>query len=382
LGFAKKTPAAYAADRIIKTINQTVMTTLLDSATIYPSVSIVMRLEKAFTGPKKNKEKLNNYIKEIGAELQQRGPEDTALEIMKRLEEVAKQTDLSAFPESIGIYISKTEAKVIPLPFPAKEGIAVDHRFRIRDLLYASKTDSSCLVLVLSGNTNKLFLLHGTELTVLQMPGAPENADATKIDLPSKVGNFSDAHHAFEVNFEKYLRGIDHALTEVIKEFKLPVVICCVTATAGHLKTFTRNAQQIIGYVEGNFVHSNSTQLIAHIRPLLEKRAAHQEQEIIARLEEATNRNHCASGIHDVWLSAQSKRGRLLVVEKDYSCAGRARPGFFSIVTDPRQLGSPEVTKDAVNDLMEMVLESGGDVSFVDNGALAGYGQIALITYY
>lgn len=38
--------------------------------------------------------------------------------------------------------------------------------------------------------------------------------------------------------------------------------------------------------------------------------------------------------------------------------------------------------KDAVDDVIEKVLSSGGDVEFVDEGVLKDYNKIALIEYY
>jgi hypothetical protein len=38
--------------------------------------------------------------------------------------------------------------------------------------------------------------------------------------------------------------------------------------------------------------------------------------------------------------------------------------------------------KDAVDDVMEKVLETGGDVEFVEEGLLKEYQHIALIQYY
>ena len=38
--------------------------------------------------------------------------------------------------------------------------------------------------------------------------------------------------------------------------------------------------------------------------------------------------------------------------------------------------------KDAVDDIIEKVLESGGDVEFVEEGVLNYYGQIALIKFF
>ena len=44
--------------------------------------------------------------------------------------------------------------------------------------------------------------------------------------------------------------------------------------------------------------------------------------------------------------------------------------------------GSPLFLKDAVDDVIEKVLASGGDVEFVDEGLLDQYGHIAVIEYY
>ena len=43
---------------------------------------------------------------------------------------------------------------------------------------------------------------------------------------------------------------------------------------------------------------------------------------------------------------------------------------------------NPFYIKDAVDDIMEKVLQNGGDVEFVENGVLKDYERIALIQYY
>ena len=43
---------------------------------------------------------------------------------------------------------------------------------------------------------------------------------------------------------------------------------------------------------------------------------------------------------------------------------------------------SPFYIKDAVDDVIENLLENGGDVEFVDEGVLVAYRHIALILYY
>ena len=70
-----------------------------------------------------------------------------------------------------------------------------------------------------------------------------------------------------------------------------------------------------------------------------------------------------------------------MVVEKDYVYAARLGGGADIIIPDDG-LNNAFYIKDAVDDVMQKVLENGGDVEFVDNGVLQNYGQVALIQYY
>ena len=53
-----------------------------------------------------------------------------------------------------------------------------------------------------------------------------------------------------------------------------------------------------------------------------------------------------------------------------------------TIYKEDTTVENPFYIKDAVDDIMEKVLANGGDVEFVENGALHEYGKIALIQFY
>ena len=86
--------------------------------------------------------------------------------------------------------------------------------------------------------------------------------------------------------------------------------------------------------------------------------------------------------MESVWKTAAEKRGRLLVVEKNYICPARQGDTPDLIYISHDMLQNDFHIKDAVDDCIEMVLHSGGDVEFVDEGILNGYEHIALIEYY
>ena len=72
----------------------------------------------------------------------------------------------------------------------------------------------------------------------------------------------------------------------------------------------------------------------------------------------------------------------MLLVEKDYSVPGYLINGddYNLHLHPPKKLD--EVMPDAVSSLIELVFEKNGDVVIVENGSLANYHGMALITRY
>jgi len=82
------------------------------------------------------------------------------------------------------------------------------------------------------------------------------------------------------------------------------------------------------------------------------------------------------------WKAALHKNCRLLVVEKDF-----VYPAYVNTnLNVGHQIGSffnnPFYIKDAVDEVIEKILQNGGDAEFVENDVLTDYGRIALIQYY
>jgi ribosomal protein L7Ae-like RNA K-turn-binding protein len=78
---------------------------------------------------------------------------------------------------------------------------------------------------------------------------------------------------------------------------------------------------------------------------------------LLQQLDDARKTGKLAMGMKEVWNTATHRRGTLLLVEEDY----------------------PVNSKEVIDDVIEKVLRSGGDVEFVQPGMLAAYQHIALI---
>lgn len=71
-----------------------------------------------------------------------------------------------------------------------------------------------------------------------------------------------------------------------------------------------------------------------------------------------------------------------LVLEKNYMYAAQHGATESEIYKPVEPYNKFSIIKDAVDDVIEKVLENGGDVEFVDEGVLDKYHHIALIQYY
>ena len=83
-------------------------------------------------------------------------------------------------------------------------------------------------------------------------------------------------------------------------------------------------------------------------------------------------------GIDPAW-DAVPDRARVLMVEDDFVYPAREVDGTLEPAGDA---GTPGVIDDAVEDLVTMVLDGGGDVEIMEPGELGVHGPVALLLRY
>ncbi|MEO6289105.1 MAG: hypothetical protein ABIO76_04260, partial [Ginsengibacter sp.] len=97
-------------------------------------------------------------------------------------------------------------------------------------------------------------------------------------------------------------------------------------------------------------------------------------------LMHASDEKKVVSGIEEVFSEAMHRHGRLLLVEKNYKYPSGYGSDTELIDSAIHPYNSSSYIKDAVDDIIEKVLEENGDVEFVDKELLKGYNHIALIS--
>ena len=100
------------------------------------------------------------------------------------------------------------------------------------------------------------------------------------------------------------------------------------------------------------------------------------------QIAEAEGKEKLAIGIKEVWEIAAQKRGKLLVVEMNYTYPAQQGTKEEIIFKQEEKMKNAFFIKDAVDDVIEKVLASGGDVEFVQEGLLKEHHRIVLIEHY
>ena len=346
-----------------------------------PAISIIMPFEPQMNLKAELTHSLKTAADKVEQDLQKNYPDELSSIVMHKLRGILNNLNFNTYKKSIAIYVSPVFEKVLYLDMTVEEKIIIDESFEIRDLVYCKKQMNKYLVLLLSSKESRMYLGNSKSFVRI-VSDTPESMYAYMNDAPEKVANFSDMSERKEILMEKFLHHIDKSLDIILNSYHLPLFVLGTERIMGHFKKITKHAGAVIEYVQGNYEEATLQELKEILEPFITDWKKVKQKDLLNKLEDAAGNKKLAVGMKDVWREAMNKKGRLLVVEKNYMYAAQhgSSEDVIYKVTEPYSKFS--YIKDAVDDVMEKVLENGGDVEFVDEGVLKDYDHIALVQYY
>jgi hypothetical protein len=346
-----------------------------------PSVSILLPFDPKMGLKAEIEHKLKLVVGKVSKQLRAEFPSENAKPVIDKLNRLIQNLNYHTHKRSIAIFASPIMEKVFYLDIPIEEKIVIDESFEIRDLVLNKKNKIEYLILLLNTENSRMFLANPSSFKLIKS-NLPDNAHAYERDLPGRTTNFSDDHSQKEILLNKFLRHMDEGLSLILKAYPLPVFVMGPERVTGHFKALTKHHKNIIQYIHGNFADANETVFRKVMKPYLEDWRKIQEQLILREIDKAHDANKLVTGVNEVWSAATHRNGKLLIVERDYTCSASlaGKPDIIEIQNDNTK--NPFYIKDAVDDIIEKILENGGDVEFVENNVLIENGHIALIKFY
>ena len=346
-----------------------------------PAVSIIMPFDPKMGSKNELEHALKIVTHRIEQELRNNYPDEIAQLVLHKLKALVKTLNYNTLKKSIAIYVSPVFEKVLYLDIPVEEKTIIDESFEIRDLVYSKKQLNKYLVLLLSSKQSQVYL-GNSDSFVRIASNVPESFYACGADTAERVANFSDTAEHKEIMMEKFLHHIDHVLDNILTAYHLPLFVLGTKRTLGHFNSLTKHKAAVVEYINGNYEDATLPMLREILLPYITDWKKIKQKDILNQLEEAAGDKKLAFGMQDVWREAMSHKGRLLIVEKDFMYAAEHGDTRELIYEADGPFNKFSYIKDAVDDVMEKVLEKGGDVEFVDKGVLKDYQCIALIKYY
>ena len=339
-----------------------------------PCVTIILPLEK---------EHYQAHLKVLAEKIEKELREQyqsKSIPVIEKLQNSFARINFDSSKKSAVICVSPVYEKTIYLDISLEEKVIIDEPFEIRDLVNSMYPADKYLVLVQSAAHFKIFLGDSYHLAKIKVH-IPDHIAAYKNDIAEKIEYFSDTTDRKEIMLDKFIHHIDSELENILHKYKLPVFVIGTERMNGHFKKYTHNEKAILDYIHGNYDEVKPHQLLQILRPYLKEIKNIENKELAIKIEQALNENKFSSGSDEVWRNAMQKKGELLLVERNYSYPHTAT-GEVENLNEDIHGANPAFTIDAVDTIIERVLEFGGKVKFVDADILKAFQHIALFLYY
>ena len=173
----------------------------------------------------------------------------------------------------------------------------------------------------------------------------------------------------------------DEGITALLEAYPLPVFVIGPEKIVRYFESNTTHKGKILEYGYINSEQLSPSELSEIIKPVVCDWQRIKMKYLQQQLDEAINTNKLSTGIGNVWKVASEGKGRLLVVEENYRYAAQLLESEDGLYTSKEPYHKYSHVRDAVDDIIEIVLETGGDVEFVEEGFLDALNNIALIRY-
>lgn len=317
-------------------------------------------------------------------------PEKAEL-LIGKMDELFKMIDFSHNTEGLGFYFSPSVSLTVKFPFTVEEKVMADNNFELRDLLYKINFGKPYYVLLLSERGAKLFEGSWQEVSEIRDKNFPlEYQDEFIYDRPSRSSSYAGQAHVKsferdksvmeEKRFTDFFRYADILLKDYLRD-DISLILLGPEKELAWFDKISDNSKHIIQKSPGNYNYFNLKQIADAAWPAMQQHLQQERVMLVREFEEKIGEQRGVSGIQQVWEAAKEGRAFKLLVEKDYRS-----PGFVTANDYRLYLRPPKETHralaDAVDELIEMVIEKKGKVYFTDNDMLKDYQRIALITRY
>jgi len=165
----------------------------------------------------------------------------------------------------------------------------------------------------------------------------------------------------------------------MLESHRLPLFVLANKSLIDHFRGITKHASSIIEFVSTENEYATSDDIRNTLKPYLHDWQKIKQKLIASQLRDATNNCSLSAGMSNVFRMAEKRSGRILLVEEDYAYPSENRNNEEIIFKATQPYSRYSYIKDAVDEVIEKILDRDGDVEFVSKRMMEKHDHIALV---
>jgi len=353
----------------------------LQSINGYPCVSILLPTHRTFPEREQDPIRLKNLVNEVKKRLLKEFSEEEIKPIMNNLISLSDSVDFNRLLRGLALFVNKTRSFRFTLPFPVKERILIDDNFGTRDIVFDMNRSEPYWILVLSEKVAKIY--SGIRENVMEFIGNDfplinqfyeiKNGSEKETSTNDRLSDNTERYKSFIRDVESKLKTLNPAGFEIVVTGSERII--------SYFKEITSQKDYIISAINGNYTEHSPAELSKLVWSEVKKTRSLKREMLINEINEALGMKKLATGIDEIWTLVNEGRGRKLIVELNYQYPAKLSEDKMRLIPTEVAPGI-EILDDAVDEIVEKVIDTNGEVVFVDNGKLEKFGRIALLLRY
>lgn len=342
----------------------------------YPSVSILAPTHRTAPSNKRDPIKVKNLVAKAVGRLHKEFKKREVADVVDRMQKLVKAVDWQHCLDGLALFASRGVELSVMLPFKVRPRALVDETFATRDLAYTLNRAVAYRVLVLGHQVRLFDAWTGVldEHTAKPFPMQHTGLGGAR-RLPGGPG--VDPMAVRDEGMRQFFRAVDQALAALQRDNRLALVVTGVDRNLAFFQEVTSHKADIAGMLAGNHEKTPPDKLGKAAWSVFDVAMTTRRTEALVQLDSAVGVQRHSSGIDQVWRVANQGQVKTLLVEKDFHHAADLNAAGDRLM--PYTGKGPSALDDAVDEVIERVMASGGDVYFYPDGELDIHQRIAAV---
>ncbi|TCM68353.1 hypothetical protein EC844_10556 [Acinetobacter calcoaceticus] len=353
-----------------------------------PAVSVFIKTHRTFPDNQQDSIALKNQLKHLEDRLGHEYDSKIADQIVSKIRLATDELDPNYNLDSLAIFATTDQVKVLRLPFITNERITIGQKFETRDFLRELSYAVNAYVVVVTREIGRLIQISNDQV-VYEYTGEHEDAPLPHGAFPlqnTHLYTTSSNDRAVASNEDNYLKEFLNRVDKNVQVIKnstdLPLIIVADRRNIGFYESVCDRPQDIIITVDNvtNLEQGSAQHIVDGIQTQLEQ--YRQQRDILAleALDKSYGQPLIRTDLQEIYKAAFEGNAATLYVQRGFMLSGH-------IDEDQQRLSledhvEPNQSNDVVSQVIDVVDKNGGEVVFLPEALLKDKAPVVLVMRY